>query len=369
MTITLLIITILVVVTACAVLRQPQFGKQPSGERLEIIKRSPNFKDGAFQNITPTSFSINFGEGIRELLFNKYKKTKPPGEIPVVRMDLTAIDSSKNIFVWFGHSSYLLQVNGNRFLVDPVLSNHASPISFINKAFKGSDVFTGDDIPPVDYLLITHDHYDHLDYRTVTSLRHKIDTIICPLGVGAHFERWGFNKNTIIEKDWNQTIPIANQSTVHTVTARHFSGRGIKRNQTLWTSYVLQTPDSNIFIGCDGGYGSHFLDIAEQFGPFDLVFLENGQYNRLWPNVHAFPEETIKIARELQAKRIMPIHSGKFAISSHDWDEPLKRITELGDSLNLHILIPKIGELVYINDTTQTFARWWEDLEQTKSNN
>ena len=369
MTIIFLIISVLVVVTIYAFLRPTPIGKQHMGERLEIIESSPNYKEGAFQNITPTSFSINIRKAFRELLFNKNRKTKPPGEIPVVRTDLKAIDSGKNIFVWFGHSSYLLQANGNRFLIDPVLNNYASPISFFNKAFKGTDVYTADDIPAINYLIITHDHYDHLDYKTVIALRNRIDTVICPLGVGAHFERWDFDKSKIIELDWNKTIPISNQSTLHTVTSRHFSGRGLNRNNTLWASFVLQTPDLNIFIACDGGYGPHFLDIAEKFGPFDIAFLENGQYNRLWPNIHSFPEETIKIAQELKAKRIMPIHSGKFAISSHDWDEPLKRITELGDSLNLHILIPKIGELVYINDTTQTFARWWEDLEQTKSNN
>jgi len=363
MTITLILILILIVVIACALLR-PQFGKQPSGERLEIIQRSSNYTDGAFRNAIPTFFSINFREAIRESLFNNNKQAKPSGEIPTVRTDLMAINPDKNIFVWLGHSSYLLQVNGIRFLIDPILSNYASPVSFINRAFKGTNIYTPDDIPPIDYLLITHDHYDHLDYKTVTALRHKIDTIICPLGVGAHFEHWGFNKNIIIEKDWNQTIHIANQSMVHTVMSRHFSGRGLKRNQTLWTSYVLQTPDLMIFIACDGGYGDHFLDIAKQFAPFDLAFLENGQYNRLWPSVHAYPEETIKIAQELQAKQIMPIHSAKFSISSHDWDDPLKRITELGDSLNLNILTPIIGELVYISDTTQIFTRWWKNLGQ-----
>ncbi len=361
MIIILLSISIVIAVTAFAVLRQPQFGKQPSGEKLVIIQQSANYYDGAFQNITHTPQSMNFGEAIKEMLFTSGRNTKPPVEIPTIKTDLLSLNPSENLFVWFGHSSYLLQVNGNRFLIDPVLNKYAAPVAFINKAFKGTDIYTADDFPQINYLIITHDHYDHLDYKTVTSLQHKVDTIICPLGVGAHFEHWGFNKDKIIEKDWNQTISITNQSMLHTVTARHFSGRGLKRNQTLWASYVLQTPDLMIFLGCDGGYGSHFIEIAEKFGPFDLAFLENGQYNRLWPKIHTFPEETIQIAQELQAKRIIPIHSGKFSISSHDWDEPLKRITELSDSLNLPIITPKIGELVYINDTTQTFTRWWEN--------
>ena len=332
---------------------------------MELIKKSPNYKEGRFQNITPTPFLTNssFLKVILELTKRNGGRTRPMDQIPTVKTDLKAINPNENIFVWFGHSSYLLQVNGNRFLIDPVLSNYASPISFFGKAFNGTGVYTADDIPSIDYLLITHDHYDHLDYRTVTALQNKIDTIICPLGVGAYFENWGFDKNKIFEKDWNETIPIANQSTLHTVTARHFSGRTLKRNQTLWTSYVLQTPDFKIFMGCDGGYGSHFAEIGRLFGPFDLAFLENGQYNRLFQFVHAFPEETIKIAQELQAKQIMPIHSAKFSISSHDWDEPLKRITELGDSIHLRTLTPKIGEIVYFKDRTQLFTKWWESIE------
>lgn len=355
---TLLFISILIVVAACTVLSQPQFGKNPSGDRLEIIKHSPNYSDGAFQNIIPTPQSINFREAIKELLFNNSRNTKPPVEIPTVKTDLKTLNPDKNAFVWFGHSSYLLQVEGNTFLIDPVLNNYASPVSFMNRAFKGTNIYSAEDFPQIDYLIITHDHYDHLDYKSVIALKQKIDTIICPLGVGEHFEHWGFDKSKIIEKDWNQTISIANQSMLHTVTARHFSGRGLKRNQTLWASYVLQTPDLKIFIGCDGGYGSHFLEIAKKFGTFDIAFLENGQYNRLWSKIHTFPEETILIAQELQAKKIMPIHSGKFSISSHEWDEPLKKITGLNDSLN--IITPKIGEVVFINDTTQQFTRWWE---------
>lgn len=365
MTIAVFLITILIAISACVSIRPPQFEKLPSGDRMELIKKSPNYKDGRFENITPTPFltNSNFLKVIRELTKRTGGRTKPTNQIPYLKTDLKAINKNENIFVWFGHSSYLLQVNGNRFLVDPVLSNHASPVSFFGKSFKGTSVYTADDIPSIDYLLITHDHYDHLDYKTVTALRNKIDTIICPLGVGAHFEHWGFDKNRIFEKDWNETIPIANQSTLHTVTARHFSGRTLKRYQTLWASYVLQTPDLKIFLGCDGGYGSHFADIGGRFGPFDLAFLENGQYNRLWPNAHAFPEETIKIAQELQAKQIMPIHSAKFSISSHDWDEPLKRITELGDSIYLRTLTPKIGEIVYFNDTTHLFTKWWDSIE------
>ena len=359
-----LITVVLIAISTYAFTQLPQFGKQPSGKRLELIRKSSNYKDGRFQNVSPTPFLTNAGflKTIKEFGKRTGKRTKPSVEIPTVKTDLKAINMDEDVFVWFGHSSYLLQTNGIRFLIDPVLSNYASPISFFGKAFKGTSIYRAEDIPSIDYLLVTHDHYDHLDYKTVTALQDRIDTVICPLGVGAHFECWGFDKSKIIEKDWNETISIANQSTLSTVTARHFSGRTFKRNQTLWASYVLQTPDQKIFIGCDSGYDRHYAEIGKQFGSFDLAFLENGQYNQLFQHIHAFPEETIKIAQELQAKQIMPIHSSKFSLSSHDWDEPLRRITDLADSIGLRTLTPKIGELVYFKDTTQHFTKWWETV-------
>ena len=363
--ITIIILT-LIAISVYNFTLQPQFGKLPSGERLELIKKSPNYKDGKFQNITPTPFLTDAGffKIIKEMTRRSGGQTIPSDEIPSVKTDLKTININDNLFVWFGHSSYLLQANGVRFLIDPVLSNNASPTSLFGKAFKGTGIYSPDDMPSIDYLLITHDHYDHLDYKTLTSLRDKIDTIICPLGVGAHLEHWGFDKNKIIEKDWDETIPIANQNFLHTVTSRHFSGRKFKRNQSLWTSFVLQTPDFKLFLGCDGGYGSHFVDIGDAFGPFDLAFLENGQYNKLFQYVHAFPEQTIQIAQDLQARQIMPIHSAKFSISSHDWDEPLRRITDLSNSIQLRTLTPKIGEIVYYKDTTQNFTKWWEGIGQ-----
>lgn len=358
--IVIILFFIIIIFYSCTVIRPPQFGKNPDGERLEKIKLSPNFKNGEFQNITHTEFNIGFRKVFIELLFNKSKNTRPSFKVPVVETDLDALDKDDNFFIWFGHSSYLLKINNNTFLVDPVLSSYASPVFFINRAFKATKHYSPHDIPSINYLLITHDHYDHLDYKTVMALKDKVDTIICPLGVGSYFEKWGFKKEIIIELDWNQSISISNQSSIHAVTARHFSGRGFKRNKTLWASYILKTPDKMVFIGSDGGYGSHYKEISNKFGEFDLVFLENGQYNKLWPNYHAFPEENAQIALDLKAKKIMPIHWGKFSLSTHSWDEPIKRLIAIGDSLNLPIITPKIGEIVYFNDSSHNFTRWWE---------
>ncbi|WP_228466976.1 MBL fold metallo-hydrolase [Adhaeribacter swui] len=343
-------------------LRQAQFGKLPSGARLERIKKSPNYRNGAFQN---ESFTPDLAEGVtyfsvaKDFFFGKNKRATPTDSIPSTKTDLLHLDPKQDVLVWFGHSSYFMQVDGKRFLVDPVLSGAASPVSFTTKAFKGTDRYTPDDLPEIDYLLISHDHYDHLDYETILKLKPKVKTIICALGTGEHLEYWGYDPAKIIEKDWNEEVNLGDGFSVHTVPARHFSGRGFKRNQALWTSYVLQTPTQKLFIGGDSGYDKHFAAIGEKFGPFDLVILENGQYNQSWRYIHMLPEQILQAAKDLKAKRIFPVHSAKFNLGLHAWDEPLKLIMENNKSEHLKIITPMIGEQVNLNDTTQQFSQWW----------
>ncbi len=351
-----------VVMSATILLKQPQFGKLPSGARLERIKKSPNYRNGAFQNqsVTPdlTDGATYFSVG-KEFFFGKNKRVSPSDSIPSTKTDLLKLDRNQDVLVWFGHSSYYLQISGKRFLVDPVLSGVASPVSFTTKAFKGTDRYTPNDIPEIDYLLISHDHYDHLDYKTIVQLQPKVKQVICGLGTGEHLEYWGYNPAKIMEKDWNEQIDLADGFTVYTVPARHFSGRGFKRNQALWTSYVLQTPTQKIFIGGDSGYDKHFAEIGEKFGPLDLVILENGQYNKSWKYIHMLPDQILQAAKDLKAKRLFPVHSGKFALAIHAWDEPLKLLMENNKTENLKIITPMIGEQVNLQDTTQQFSQWW----------
>jgi L-ascorbate metabolism protein UlaG (beta-lactamase superfamily) len=167
----------------------------------------------------------------------------------------------------------------------------------------------------------------------------------------------------IIERDWNETVELDKGFIIHTTPARHFSGRGFVRNITLWLSYVLQTPSMKIFIGGDSGYDTHFKEIGNRYGPFDLAILENGQYDIKWKYIHALPEEVAQAASELKAKRFFPVHSGKFAMANHDWDEPLKKITALNKSMNIPLLTPMIGEIVYLKDNQQQFKQWWADIK------
>lgn len=340
------------------------FGKNPTGERLERIKQSPNYKNGQFQNLSPTPpFAENTGMGgiIYEKIFKKFPDLKPDHPIPSIKTDLRQLNENKDELVWFGHSSYYLQAGGLRFLIDPVFSRNASPVFHSLMAFPGANIYTAADLPEIDYLLITHDHYDHLDRQTVKALKSKVKHVVCGLGVGSHLEYWGYDPKIITEKDWHESIEINKDVHLFVEPARHFSGRGFVRNKTLWVSYVLQTPSLNIYLGGDSGYHTHYSEIGNKYGPFDLAILENGQYNKSWPYIHEMPEETLKAAVDLHAKRILPVHNSKFALANHPWYEPLTKLTELNEHVNVKLITPKIGEVVDLNNQEQKFERWWED--------
>ena len=302
-----------------------------------------------------------------DFLFKKKERLNPTGEIPSVKTDLSKIDRNEDVLVWFGHSSYFLQTDGKRFLVDPVLSGAASPVSFVNKPFNGSDAYRPEDIPDIDYLVISHDHWDHLDYKTVMDIKPRTGKVICALGVGEHFEHWGFDKDQIIELDWNENASLEEGFDVFSLPARHFSGRGLSPNQSLWASFLLQTPSRKIYIGGDSGYDIHFKAIGKQFGNIDLAILENGQYDQDWKYIHMMPEELLRAAKDLNAKILLPVHNSKYALGKHPWDEPMIRITKAYDEEckddSLSLITPMIGEQVHLNDSTQTFKRWWENVD------
>jgi L-ascorbate metabolism protein UlaG (beta-lactamase superfamily) len=340
-------------------------GKAPSGKRLERIKSSPHFRNSKFENIHETpqlTEGSTMGGVLFEFFLNRIAGRKPIDLIPSVKTDLRTLPADQDVLVWFGHSSYYIQVSGKKILVDPVFSGNASPVPGSNKSFKGSDIYTVADLPDIDYLLLTHDHFDHLDYKTIIELRGRVGKIICGLGVGAHLEFWGYKEDLIIETDWDEKIELDSGIIIYTATSRHFSGRTFNRNTTLWQSYILQTPDLKIYLGGDSGYDTHFAEIGKKFGPFDLVLLDNGQYNKNWKYIHALPEEVLKAAEDLQARRLFPIHSGKFAMANHHWKEPLERISELSESSNIPLVTPMIGELVNLKDPHQKFTQWWTGI-------
>jgi L-ascorbate metabolism protein UlaG (beta-lactamase superfamily) len=339
-----------------------QFGAAPAGERLKKIQHSPHYRNGQFQNlsITPSlTEGTSYFRILKTFFFDRNTQKIPPSTLPSVKTDLLHLAPDQNILIWFGHSSYFMQVNRKTILVDPVFSGNASPLRSTTKSFKGSDIYTVDDLPAIDYLFITHDHWDHLDYKTILQLKPKVKKLVTGLGVGAHLESWGYDKNDIEEKDWNEQIILGGGFIVNTVPARHFSGRGFKRNGSIWMSFVLTTPGKKIFIGGDSGYDRHFAEIGKQFGPFDLAILEDGQYNGYWKYIHMSPEETVRAAIDLQAKKLLPVHWGKFSLSVHSWNEPIIRIKKEAARKNVNLLHPMIGQAVDL-DGDPVFDAWWE---------
>ncbi len=336
-------------------------GKNPWGERLKKIRLSPNYKNDIFQNLSRTEVMNNKGDLFRILkkFLTKPKTVIPPFPLPSVKTDLKNLPDKFPVLVWFGHSSYLLKINGKHILIDPVFSGYASPFKLKSaKNFDGSNVYSVGDMPPIDILLISHDHYDHCDYTTIRKLQNKTKHIITSLGVGSHLEYWGIDMNKVTELDWYQSTEVEGIR-LTAAPARHFSGRGFKRAKTLWSSFILKTKEVAIYIGADSGYDTHFQNIGEKQGPFDLAILESGQYNEAWKNIHMMPEETVQASLDLRAKILLPVHWGKFSLSLHPWDEPIKRVVKKAEELNVKITTPRIGEPLLIGKKHPT-DQWWE---------
>lgn len=358
-------VLISVIILYFVITGQEVFGSEAKGERLKRMQQSRHYKNHQFQNISDTP-SLAEGYSMPKVMYDFFftKKNpllKPLKNVPSIHTDLKSLPKDQDIFVWLGHSSYYIQTDGVSFLIDPVLSAYGSPFRFFNKAFTGADIFKPEDIPALDYLVITHDHYDHLDYPTVKAIRDKVSKVILPLGVGAHLERWGYRPEQLIEEDWGGEAGLKNNLRIIFTPARHFSGRKVKRNGTLWTSYVLETPTRRLFLGGDSGYDTHFKMIGEKYGPFDYAIIENGQYNEAWKYIHALPEDVIQASIDVNAKNIIPVHSSKFALALHAWNEPLQKVTTLGKAENLTVLTPMIGEQLNLSEANHAFKAWWED--------
>jgi len=339
-------------------------GKNPGGERLKKVQQSPNYREGIFQNLSKTTVMAEKGAFFKTFkkFLNKPKTTFPPRPIPSVKTDLKNLPDGNPVLVWFGHSSYLIKINGKHILVDPVFCGYASPFKMKStSSFEGTNVYGVDDMPPIDILLITHDHYDHLDYTTVLKLNSKTKYIITSLGVASHLEYWGFDMSKVTELDWHDSVEKIDGIKFTSAPARHFSGRSFERAKTLWASFILKTKDWSIYLGGDSGYGAHFKEIGEKHGPFDLAILESGQYNEAWHNIHMMPEETVQASLDLKAKVLQPVHWGKFCLSLHPWNEPIERLTKKAEELNVTVTTPMIGEPLIVGEKYPA-EKWWKQV-------
>ncbi len=335
-------------------------GKNPTGAHKQRLQNSPNYKQTAFENRNPTSMlaeGASYWEMLRDFMGSTPNRV-PAKSLPVKVSDVYAPGAGVHV-QWFGHSSYLFTIDGFRILVDPVFSGNASPVPGSIKAFKGVDVLTPEQLGKIDLLLLTHDHYDHLDYKTVVALQQQVSKVVCSLGVASHLWYWGYAESTVIELDWWESAQISGALRLTAAPARHFSGRNFNRAQTFWSSFVLQTPRGNYYLGGDSGYDDHFVEIGQKYNGFELAILECGQYNEKWPHIHMQPEQTVQAAVDLKAKVLMPVHWGKFALAYHPWNEPIKRAQKEAERVKMPLLVSHLNERVEVS-ANHPLVAWWE---------
>ncbi|MCH3949815.1 MAG: MBL fold metallo-hydrolase [Acidaminococcus sp.] len=356
----------------------PRFGYAPSGKRLERIKASPHYQDGAFVDLEPVTVMVEEKDkdkpkqgfllatlsSMYQFILGDNRALFPDRPLPSVKTDLKHLDPEANVVVWMGHSSFYLQLDGQHILVDPVFSGYCSPLPLRNfRAYPGTDIYHAEDMPDrIDVMVISHNHWDHLDYDTQMALRKRVRHVVTPLGIGEDFERWGFDPQRIHEADWYESVAIAPNLTVHVLPSQHFSGRFMDRNQTEWGGFAFVTDKHKVYYSGDGGYGKHFKEIGRRFGGFDLAILENGQFNERWAKIHMMPKETAQAGVDVKAKAIMPVHNSKFTLSRHAWDTPLKELSKAVVGKPYRFLTPEIGEVLNLDDTTQVFSHWWEKV-------
>lgn len=351
---------LLTAVSGCGVVKS--VGKNPKGEELTRLEALPNYKNGAFENLAERADSTVK----HNLMFRKRPETIRPSEaLPWVKTDLKTLASTAPTIVWFGHSSLLIKSGQGNILIDPIFSNHAGPVPGLLKAFPGTTNYHAADMPPIDVLIISHDHYDHLDYRTLIKLKDRIKMAVVPMGIGSDLVYWGFDRKKIIELDWNQSATLPGGLQITATPAQHKSNRTYgKENKTLWASYVIQAGNYRMFYSGDSGYGPHFKQIGEQYGPFDLALLECGQYSPNWPWTHLWLGQAAQAAVDLRARLLQPVHWAKFVEADQPWNEPIKKLLPAAEKLGVQLNVPRIGEPYTLGDTPKT-ADWW-DFETTK---
>ena len=349
----ILILSVCVVLIAVifAVMHHPAFGRRMSEERRTRIEASPNWRDGMFQNRIPTpqfTGSHNTLKAMWAMSTRRDNNRKPAGPVPAVKTDLRSLPADKDWFVWFGHSSYLFQLGGKRFLVDPVLKLEF-PASLMLKPFDGTDIYSPDDLPDIDYLIVTHEHWDHLDYATLRDLRSRVGHVVCPLGVAEYLEYWHYDPSVITEMDWTEEYIITNSGLrITCLPSRHFSNRFLdKRDQTLWAAFMVEHGGRKVYIGGDGGYDDRFREAREQFGKIDLAVMENGQYNPNWAYVHMLPQDLEQAILDMQPEQVITVHHNKFSLSTHAWSEPENMARDIAQRNGINLLDRPIGTVIY----------------------
>jgi L-ascorbate metabolism protein UlaG (beta-lactamase superfamily) len=354
-------------------LRPAAFGADPSGERLARIRRSPHFKDGVFQNPGGTARTLSSSSRVdfAKAFFDKDERPlrAPKGTVPVhatTLADISGPPATGLRLTWMGHSSVLAEIDGQRVLFDPVWGERCSPFPFVGPKRLHPVPLPLAALGPVDVVVISHDHYDHLDMPTIKALADTDTLFAVPLGVGAHLEYWGVSADRLRELDWNEATKVGGL-TLTATPARHFCGRGPRSTQhTLWASWCVAGEEHRIYHSGDTGYFEGFKDIGAEHGPFDATMIQIGAYSDFWPDIHMTPEEGMRAHLDLQGGQphgvMMPIHWATFTLATHPWAAPGEGTVAAGRVTGSRTALPRPGEPFEPTAETVPSDPWWRGV-------
>ena len=326
--------------------------------------------EGKFSNGVPVeefSWSRIFGF-LKRAIFEKKVNTVPQNPVPIEILTPTHIENlpiDKTSVVRLGHSTLLIRIGEQNWLLDPVFSERASPFSFMGPKRFHQPPISIESLPHIDGVIISHNHYDHMDEKSIKKLKDKVDRFVMPLGNAPQIIDWGVDSKKVIEIDWWQSIKV-DQLEIVCTPSQHFSGRGLSdRDRTLWSSWVIKSDNSSIFFSGDSGYFSGFKTIGEKYGPFDLTLMETGAYDKDWPDVHMTPAQSSQAHKDLKGRKMIPIHNGTFDLAFHQWTDPFEQVVEIANKEFIDLLTPKMGQIVTLEDDESVeHARdlfWWRE--------
>ena len=340
----------------------PDIGAKATGERLTRMQASPQWKDGIFDNELPR-VDGPMDEMLEKEFSGASEHQVPEGPLPVVQRtgaELAQLPASGLRVTWLGHSTLLVEIDGLRVLMDPVWAERVSPWESIGPSRFFEPPLALDELPPIDAVLISHDHFDHLDYATVIALKDRDLRWLVPLGIGAHLEHWGVPVDQIEEMDWWEDR-VFGEVRITATPARHFSGRWLDRlSSTLWVGWAINGPEHDVFYSGDTSLHPELVDIGERLGPFDLTMMDAGAYDSTWTDVHLGPEQTVVAHRMVKGDLLLPVHWGLFDLGNHGWTEPMERVQVAAERFGVRVVSPKPGESVELSDVgPSATTRWW----------
>ncbi|MGE7855173.1 MBL fold metallo-hydrolase [Bacillus sp. AFS033286] len=310
---------------------------------------------------TDMSFKLKDTIGLMADYFKIKSKLRPLKNLPIV-LSNTDNESLESV-TWFGHSASLLKIEGKKLLLDPMFGDASSPFPVFNsKRYSGTFSLEREDLQEIDAIIISHNHYDHLNYKSIMQLKDRAKHFYVPNGVAQYLIKWGVSPSKISEHNWWDEIMFDNIKLV-CAPARHFSGRSMTdRDRSLWCSWLILGQETKVFFSGDSGYAPHFKEIGDKYGPFDLTLMECGQYDTRWSAIHMLPEETVQAHIDVKGELLLPIHWGAFTLALHEWSDPIERVTKEAKRLGVNIATPQIGESITLKSTDYPSAAWWREV-------